>query len=254
MLGAFSRAAVHLPAARRGGFFLRDVAHVLSPSADKPDFSHPLNHQLMQPLSEDATSSTGLLCGFLSFQPGLTDLLLAALPDTLLLAGPDLLASETRTVFDLIMSEMRAEQEVNPLVIERLVELLLFYTLRYYAEHGHANYALPYGVLELAKDNAYGPLLSAIVREPALAWSVDDMADFLHTSRASFHRRFTLLSGLAPAQLLLNIRVQLSKALLTEGLSVEQVAERMGYASAPTFSNAFKRVMGLTPSVWRDGK
>jgi AraC-like DNA-binding protein len=40
--------------------------------------------------------------------------------------------------------------------------------------------------------------------------------------------------------------------LLTTKLSIEDVAERVGYNDAAAFSNAFKRWTGISPSAYRN--
>ena len=103
----------------------------------------------------------------------------------------------------------------------------------------------------MASDSAFGGLIEQLLREPAKAWSVDDMAAYLNMSRAAFHRRFTLLCGMAPAQVLLQLRMQLAKRQLEQGLTMEQIAERIGYSSAAAFSAAFRRSVGVSPAQWR---
>ena len=79
------------------------------------------------------------------------------------------------------------------------------------------------------------------------------MAAVAHMSRASFHRHFTLLSGMTPAALLLHVRVRLASDRLRQGESVEQVADAVGYQSVSAFTRAFSRVTGLSPAAWKRG-
>jgi len=55
--------------------------------------------------------------------------------------------------------------------------------------------------------------------------------------------------GVAPMEYLLHWRMALAKRLLNDrSLSLEQVAERVGYASAVTFGAAFARLVGVPPA------
>jgi len=55
--------------------------------------------------------------------------------------------------------------------------------------------------------------------------------------------------GVAPMAYLLAWRMALAKELLRrDGLGVSAVAERVGYASTSTFSTAFSRHVGQSPS------
>ncbi|SSY85585.1 AraC family transcriptional regulator [Alcaligenes faecalis] len=232
-------------------FFLRDVPHRLSSSPTPPDWNAAMRRQTMQSLEPQVPHSTGLLCGFLDLGRGLSELLLATVPDVLLIDGSQTDADSGRPLLDLIQAEMRRQPQANSSLLEKLVELLLFYTLRQQIGQTPAEGALPAGLIHLASDPAFGGLIEQLLREPAKAWSVDDMAAYLNMSRAAFHRRFTLLCGMAPAQVLLHLRMQLAKRQLEQGLTMEQIAERIGYSSAAAFSAAFRRSVGLSPAQWR---
>lgn len=232
-------------------FFLRDVPHRLSASQACPAFDAPLQRQAMQELRPAIANSTGLLCGFLDLGSGLSELLLANLPEVLLLDGASASAQAGSPLFELIQAEVRGQFRPNPRLLERLVELLLFYTLRHHARQAPGQGALPHGLINLARDHAFGSLLDQLMRDPAREWTVDEMAACLNMSRAAFHRRFTLLCGLAPAQVLLQLRMQLARRYLEQGLALEQVAERIGYSSAAAFSAAFRRSVGMSPAQWR---
>ncbi|MEM9790135.1 MAG: AraC family transcriptional regulator [Planctomycetota bacterium] len=68
------------------------------------------------------------------------------------------------------------------------------------------------------------------------------------TLRAGCRRR----TGLPPGRYLARLRCDRAAALLTEtGLSVAEIADRVGYVDAPTFSKAFKRTVGLSPDHYR---
>ncbi|VFR86089.1 Transcriptional regulator, AraC family [plant metagenome] len=228
-------------------FFLRDTPHVLSPRSAPPDFSAPVQRRDMTPLDSAMPQATGLVCGFLDFRPGLSGLLIESLPSAILLHGQAPGLQAARTLVDLLVAEMVGRPgEPSPL-IERLVELLLFYALR-----NHARYdTQAHGLLALARDPGMASLIGAMIAEPQLAWTVDMMASHAHMSRASFHRRFSLLAATTPAQLLLYVRMRAAVGALAEGMSVEQVCERVGYQSPGAFSRAFTRAMGCSPAVWR---
>ncbi|HRL21969.1 MAG TPA: AraC family transcriptional regulator [Alcaligenes sp.] len=232
-------------------FFLRDIAHRLSAFQACPAFDAPLQRQAMQALAPSAANSTGLLCGFLDLGSGLGELLLANLPDMLLLRNDADNKQTNRPLYELILAEVHTQSRPNPRLLEKLVEMLLFYTLRSYARQAPGHDTLPHGLINLAREPAFGKLLEQLVQAPARDWTVDDMAGLLNMSRAAFHRRFTLLCGLAPAQVLLQLRMQLARRYLAQGLSMEQVAEQIGYGSAAAFSTAFRRSTGVSPAQWR---
>lgn len=71
-------------------------------------------------------------------------------------------------------------------------------------------------------------------------------------SPAQFRRRFHELTGHAPRDYAVLVRLERAKELLqTPGASVTQVATHCGFSSASFFSRQFSRHCGMSPSVWR---
>ncbi|WMD22423.1 AraC family transcriptional regulator [Achromobacter seleniivolatilans] len=232
-------------AAGDGIFFLRDIPHALTP-LDSPTAGAALC-KAMEPLLPRQPDSTGLACGFFQFRPGLADLLADTLPDYLVLRADDERFRTARGVFELILGETAREPGASPVVLEKLTDLLIFFMLRHLAIHDRQ----AYGLFVLARDPAMAGLLQAILAEPAAAWSMQDMADRLHMSKATFHRRFTLQSGTTPAQLLQLLRMRMARRYLSQGSSIQDAAERVGYQSQAAFSRVFQRTEGVAPSAWR---
>jgi len=84
--------------------------------------------------------------------------------------------------------------------------------------------------------------------EPAHAWTVEQLAKKSALSRSAFYERFTRAVGMAPMEYLLAWRMALAKDLLQrEEMGIAEVAERVGYGSASTFSTAFSRIVGVAP-------
>ena len=71
-------------------------------------------------------------------------------------------------------------------------------------------------------------------------------------SRSAFFERFTRTVGLPPMEYLLAWRMAVAKDLLRRhDLGIAEVAERVGYGSANTFSTAFSRHVGQPPSRYK---
>jgi len=83
--------------------------------------------------------------------------------------------------------------------------------------------------------------------------SLDDVAGRLHVSTRTLKRQLAQ-QGTSFSGILDDIREQKALLLLARSdLSVEQVADRLGYSDVANFTRAFKRWTGLTPSGWRKG-
>ena len=80
------------------------------------------------------------------------------------------------------------------------------------------------------------------------AWTVAELAQVAALSRSAFYDRFTRTVGVAPMEYLLGWRMEIAKQFLRhDRLPVAEVAERVGYGSASTFSTAFSRHVGQPP-------
>ncbi|WP_285601976.1 helix-turn-helix transcriptional regulator, partial [Trinickia caryophylli] len=81
------------------------------------------------------------------------------------------------------------------------------------------------------------------------AWTVAGLAKEAALSRSAFFDRFRRAVGVAPMAYLLAWRMALAKNLLRrkEG-GIAEVAQRVGYSSASTFSVAFSRFVGMPPT------
>ena len=68
-------------------------------------------------------------------------------------------------------------------------------------------------------------------------------------SRSAFFDRFTRTVGVPPMEYLLAWRMAVARDLLRrQDLAIGEVAERIGYSAASTFSTAFSRHVGQPPS------
>jgi transcriptional regulator GlxA family with amidase domain len=68
----------------------------------------------------------------------------------------------------------------------------------------------------------------------------------------TFVRRFAKATGLSPLEYVHSLRLEEAKQILeTEELSIEAIAEQVGYEDASFFGRLFRRKVGLTPAQYR---
>ncbi len=81
---------------------------------------------------------------------------------------------------------------------------------------------------------------------------VSEMAGICHMSVRHFHRNFLNNYGVTPNKYLQLKRIEMAKDLLMDpSLSIEETAERCGFADVAFFRSIFSREAGLTPSQYK---
>ncbi|MEV6276122.1 AraC family transcriptional regulator ligand-binding domain-containing protein [Nocardia sp. NPDC051832] len=91
-----------------------------------------------------------------------------------------------------------------------------------------------------------GSVREVLLRQMNGRITQEDVAERLHMSLRTMRRRLSE-EGTSYRRLCVETYGALAEELLATGLTVEDVAYRMGYAGAPSFSNAFKQWRGVPP-------
>ncbi|MFC0031956.1 GlxA family transcriptional regulator [Micromonospora chaiyaphumensis] len=96
------------------------------------------------------------------------------------------------------------------------------------------------------------PLLQWLAGNAVRDIDLDDMAAQAAVSVRTLLRRFRAQTGTTPMQWLTHHRVRRAQHLLeTSDLPVERVGQATGFASATTFRDRFKELVGVSPSAYR---
>ncbi|MFH1512553.1 MAG: AraC family transcriptional regulator [Bacillota bacterium] len=94
----------------------------------------------------------------------------------------------------------------------------------------------------------------------ALLYIADHIGEAITLSRLSaiagyngqyFIRLFRQSIGVTPYQYIISHRLQAAKKLLAKNESITRVADQTGYRDIKSFSRAFKKCFGMTPSAFR---
>jgi AraC-like DNA-binding protein len=179
------------------------------------------------------------LIGYCEFGSPDATILVSLLPRLVHVRGERRLA----TLVQLVGEESRAQRPARDVVLARLLEVLLIEALR-----SNAGNQAPSGLVRGLADERLAAALRRMHENPAQPWTVAQLAKEAALSRSAFFERFDRVVGVAPMEYLLAWRMALAKKLLRQNRSaVAEVAERVGYSSASTFSVAFTRYVGLPP-------
>jgi AraC-like DNA-binding protein len=172
-------------------------------------------------------------------------LLVSLLPELVHVRGERRLG----TLVELVREESRGQRPAREVILARLLEVLLIEALR--STSGTA--ASP-GLVRGLADERVAVGLRRMHESPNSAWTVARLAKEAALSRSAFFERFSRAVGIPPMEYLLAWRMALAKRLLQRNQSsVAEVAERVGYSSASTFSVAFTRNVGLPPARYARG-
>jgi len=177
--------------------------------------------------------------GWFTFAAPDADLLVALLPRMIHLRGVPRLAQ----LVHMLGQEAARDEAGSDLILTRLVEILLIEALR----AAPTETAAP-GLLRGLSDPRISGALRSLHSDITRAWTVPDLAGAAGMSRSAFFERFTRLVGARPMEYLTTWRMAVARSLLRRGsLALEEVAMRVGYSSASTFSTAFSRHTGVAP-------
>jgi AraC-like DNA-binding protein len=190
----------------------------------------------------DSPVDSRMMVGHCSFGSPDASLLVSLLPQIVHVRGVERLA----TLVQLVRDESREQRPAREVVLSRLLEVLLIEALRSTAE----TTASP-GLVRGLSDCRLAAAIRVMHEHPTRAWTVAELAKEAALSRSTFFERFNRAVGVAPMEYLLTWRMALAKDLLrrNEG-RVADVAQRVGYSSASTFSVAFTRHVGRPPSQY----
>ena len=95
----------------------------------------------------------------------------------------------------------------------------------------------------------------AIVEEEyATDLSLDDIARRVASSRRQLQRAYSEIGDTTFREHLTRVRMKRAAELLTRrGMTVREVARRVGYRQPAQFAKAFRRYQGQAPSAFRSG-
>lgn len=236
-------------------------AHVMSsdpnlradpPTADVLDIAFAGQMPFHINFADGGAGSTHLVCGYLACDSKPFNPLLDALPKVIKSSDPR--GGEAGWLAQFIrfavaeVSEKRAGGET---VLTKLSELMFIDVLRRYVESMPPQDS---GWLAGLRDPAVGKALTLIHDKPADDWTIEALARQAGVSRTVLAERFAALVGIPPVQYLAKWRMQIASEMLSSGnTNIARIAQEIGYESEASFSRAFKKMNGVSPSAWRLG-
>ena len=198
----------------------------------------------------DGPVSTKLVCGYLACDGRPFNPLLENLPPVIKAGdAKDGDAGWLGQFIRLAVREAAQKRAGGESVLAKLSELMFIEVVRRYLEALAPEQA---GWLAGLRDPFVGKALALMHARPAHGWTIEELAKQAGLSRSVLAERFADLVGIPPMQYLAKWRMQIASERLSGGTAnVATIGAEIGYESEAAFSRAFKKMMGVPPSVWR---
>lgn len=226
-----------------GDVALVGVPHVLA--SDLARTPQPFTPAVATSLAVDETKGdTCLLCGAYIFDDAEQHPVFGNLPPIIVLRAGERHRS-VDAMIQLLDAEFRVIAPGARAVAARLIDAMLVYILRHWID---GDCPAARGWIRALRDPVLARALALVHREYARPWTLDALARASGTSRASLARNFAAEVGTSPMQFLAERRLAVAHELLSSSSSsLDEIATRVGYASAFSLSKAYKRIYGQAP-------
>lgn len=149
------------------------------------------------------------------------------------------------TLVRAIFEEMQHKSEYHRECVRGLVYALLFEIAGYNGRRGLAAGSKS-NVLQLEKAIDY------VEEHYADSFKIVDLAGKCHMSETHFRRIFQQKMNMTPVEYVNFVRVKKACELIDKtDISMEDVAEKVGFVTPSTFNRNFRRIIGTSPYQWK---
>ncbi len=157
-------------------------------------------------------------------------------------------SAQMRGIFEALIDEYQRAGPASAAMMGALMNQCLIHVLRRASEQ--ANGVLPW--LSALEDPRLARVVESILSHPEQHHTLEMLASVAHMSRSTFARHFEQCVGRTPMDYLRDVRLRRAARLLRAGgLSVDNVASKVGFASRSHFSRAFHDQFGCSPMDFR---
>ena len=217
--------------------------------AGGPPISASYNNAIRMKTSTNVALDTEMICGNLYFETAPDNLVIAALPDVIVLrAGTQTPIERFGAIIGAIRDELDNVRPGAATIATDLASAMFVMMLRSHLE----DQPPAQGLLALLSLRLTAQPVLAMLHDPARDWSLDELARIAATSRATLVRGFRKTAGVAPLAFLAELRLNLARQrLLASHDPIGAIADHVGYESEAALSRAFLRRFGVRPGRLR---
>lgn len=197
-----------------------------------------------------AIAHTEVVCGVFMLRNTTHNPLIQALPN---LVRVDVSGAASSNIMGQLSSMLTEEidqaRQGQSYMLERVLEMLYAESIRLHTEA--CKDSAP-NWLAAINDARIGKALNHIHANLGEALTIEELARHVALSPSRFAACFRELVGLSPKAYVASQRQALAaRRLLETNRPIQQIADECGYRSMPSFTKAFVKLYGVSPSQWR---
>ena len=193
--------------------------------------------------------NTVIVSSCMEFDLGGMQRLVRLMPEAMIAGTLSERHPEVTAILKAMESEVSGKRVGFAGILTRLADILSAIIVRGWVECGCDSAS---GLVDALRDPRLAGAIAALHREPGRSWTLADLAAETGSSRSVFAERFHAVTGQTPLRYAAELRMRLAVQWISrENISIDTVADRLGYASQAAFSRAFKRVTGHPPGAAR---
>lgn len=117
---------------------------------------------------------------------------------------------------------------------------------------GYQSQFSPVLAAQIKGDSPFADLIGWMQANLDAPLDIPSLAERAGLSERSFHRKFAAATGMTPARFVETARLDAARLLLSRGLSLKEIAAKVGLYPTARLSEAFERRFGMAPRLFRD--
>ncbi len=200
-------------------------------------------------LIPDPSVGANLVCATIEYSNVQQHPVLAALPSFVSFSLDNMAHHRLAYTADWIFAEAFEVTNGKQVMLDKLCDIFILQILRSVIESGD-QFFVKQGMLAGLAHPQLCLALQAIHKNVEHPWQVVSLANIALMSRAKFAKLFVEVVGHTPLDYVTDWRIHKAQNLLLQHLSVNIVANKVGYDSGSALARVFKKKLGISPKQW----
>lgn len=197
--------------------------------------------------SSGGTPHAVFFSGCMEFDLGGLQGLVPLMPELMMIDATSQRYLELMPILSAMEQEACAGRVGDAGILARLADVVMAIIVRGWVECGCGNSS---AFVTALREPRLSRAILALHRQPGRDWTVAELAAESGLSRSVFAKRFQETIGVTPLRYAGELRMRIAKTWLAyDRMSIESVADQLGYTSQAAFSRAYKRIVGEPPPV-----